>query len=165
MENHNNRNVTITKYHNCYEISNYDKSRWNKELQQTIGTCPKLDNKYMVFESFMGRISKKDKLGLYNKKTRTLRLPIGVNIETVEELIMTAGNEIDFIDKSNEIVNYRDVEYFINTDFQIRNKYQAEGLSFLTSDELFHSKLLALATGYGKTYTAVMAAFILTITL
>lgn len=159
MENHNNRNVTITKYHNCYEISNYDKSRWNKELQQTIGTCPKLDNKYMVFESFMGRISKKDKLGLYNKKTRTLRLPIGVNIETVEELIMTAGNEIDFIDKSNEIVNSRYVEYLINTEFQIRNKYQAEGLSFLTSDELFHSKLLALATGYGKTYTAVMAAF------
>ena len=43
--------------------------------------------------------------------------------------------------------------------YEIRNRYQAEGLTFLTSDELFHSKLLALATGYGKTYTAVMAAF------
>ena len=86
-------------------------------------------------------------------------MPIGVNINNVEELIMTSGNQIDFIDKSDEIINSRDVEYSINTKYEIRNRYQAEGLTFLTSDELFHSKLLALATGYGKTYTAVMAAF------
>lgn len=159
MRNSFDRNITITKYHNCYEISNYEKSKWNKELQQSIGTCPKLDNKYHIFETYLGRVVKKDKLELYDRKNKILRLPIGVNIDNIEELIMTSGNQIDFIDKSNEIINSREVEYSINTKYEIRNRYQAEGLTFLTSDELFHSKLLALATGYGKTYTAVMAAF------
>lgn len=92
MRNSIDRNVTITKYHNCYEISNYEKSKWNKELQQSIGTCPKLDNKYHIFETYLGRSFKKDKLELYDRKNKILRLPIGVNINNVEELIMTSGN-------------------------------------------------------------------------
>lgn len=159
METHEDRNLIITKYHNCYEISNYIKSKWNREIQQSVGTCLQLDNKYHVFDFYNGRYTKKDKLCLYDRKNKLLKLPIGVDINKVEELLLTAGNAINFVDKSDNVIDCRSVDYLINTKYEIRNKYQAEGLSFLTSNELFHSKLLALATGYGKTYTAVMAAF------
>jgi len=152
--------MVLTKYHNCYELSDYKFKRWNSELRKNVGTCPSLDNKIVIWDSYNGHTSNKDKIGFYDKKEKILRLPIGVDINKVEELLMTAGNEINFIDRSDEIITPRnDLDYDINANYKIRNQYQAEGLQFLTSDELFHSKMLALATGYGKTYTAVMAAF------
>lgn len=151
--------MTITKFRNYYEITDYKLSKWDKEKRASIGTCPKLDNKFMIFENFRGHINKRDKIGFYDKKNHILNLPIGIDYHLVEDLLYTAGNEWDFIDKSNKYITPHSISYDINTKYQIRNEYQAEGLDFLTSDELFYSKMLALATGYGKTYTAIMAAF------
>lgn len=151
--------MTITKYRNYYEITDYKYSKWDREKRQNIGTCSKLDNKFSVFQFFRGHMNKKDAVGFYDKKNKILRLPIGVDFNQVQQLLMDFGNEWDFVDKSEEYIFPHHVEYDINTKYEIRNKYQAEGISFLTSDELFYSKMLALATGYGKTYVAIISAF------
>lgn len=151
--------MLITKFRNYYEITDYKLSKWNKETRTLSGTCPKLDNKFMVFENFRGHISKRDKLELYNRKEHKLYLPIGIDFNLVQEMLMTSGNEWSFIDKSEEYITPHEIDYDINTEYRIRNEYQAEGLEFLTNKDLFYSRMLALTTGYGKTYTAIMAAF------
>lgn len=151
--------MVITKYRNHYEITDYKLGKWDKEKRETIGTCPKLDNKFSVWENFRGHIKKYDKIGFYDRKNHILRLPIGVDFDSVMELLMTYGNEWEFVDKSNEYIIPHQVEYDIDSNYTIRNIYQAEGIDFLTSDQVFHNKMLALSTGYGKTYTAVISAF------
>lgn len=151
--------MTITKFRNYYEITDYKLSKWNKDKRINEGTCPELDKKFMCYENYMGHFHKKDKLGLWDKKNKILRLPIGVDFRIVQDLLYTAGNEWEFVDKSNEYIEPHTIDYDVNTEYQIRNKYQAEGIDFLTSGDLFYSKLLALATGYGKTYVSIVAAF------
>ena len=152
-------NVIIYKYHNCFRIYPYYKSKYNKETRTVEGTCPKLDNMYLYFDQFKGFINKKDILSCYDKKTKTLSLPIGFGLETIESKLYDNGIVYEVRDYSDKIVQSRDVNYELNPEFELRNKYQAESVEFLTSDKLFYSKLLALSTGIGKTICSVFAAY------
>lgn len=151
--------MVITKYRNYYEITDYKMSKWDKDKRVMTGTCAKLDNKFLCFEFWNGHLNKRDNLKLYDRKNKILRLPIGVDFKLVQDLLYTAGNEWEFIDKSEEYVSPHEISYDIDTNYKVRNIYQAEGIDFLTNKDLFYSRMLALATGYGKTYVAVMAAF------
>lgn len=151
--------MTITKFRNYYEISDYKFSKWDKENKIYKGTCYKLDNKLCTYEYFRNIPRRKDSIKFYDKKTKTLRIPIGVDFDYVQQLLLDNGITYDFIDRSEEYIYSHQVSYDIDGKYQIRNKYQAEGIDFLTSEELFYDKLLALATGYGKTYVAIVAAF------
>ena len=153
------KNVTIFKYHNCFRIYPYHKSKYNKETRTVEGTCPKLDNMYLLFEQFRGFINKKDILGCYDKKNKTLTLPIGFGLEVIESKLYDNGIVYEVKDYCDIVVHSREVNYELKEEFQLRNKYQAESVDFLTSDKLFHSKLLALSTGIGKTICSVFAAY------
>lgn len=153
------KNVKIFIYHNSFKIYPYYKSKWNNEYKKMEGTCPKLDNQYLIFERFRGFINKKDILHCYNKKTKTLTLPFGFGLEKIEEKLYENDIIYEKIDKRNIIVEPRDVNFEINEDIKVRNKYQAESTEFLTNTILGHSKLLALSTGIGKTICAVFGAY------
>ena len=54
------KNIKIFVYHNCFKLYPYYKSTWNKEYKRMEGTCPKLDNQFLVFDQYQGFINKKD---------------------------------------------------------------------------------------------------------
>lgn len=153
------KNVKIFVYHNCFKIYPYIKSKWNKELHCMEGTCPKLDNQYLIFEEYRGFINKKDILHCYDKKTKTLTLPYGFGLKKIEEKLYENDVIYEIIDKKDVVVKPKEVNYEIQKDIKIRNKYQAESVEFLTNPKLGHSKLLALSTGIGKTVCAVFGAY------
>ena len=156
--------VIIKKYHNRYELTPYEKCKWNKETRTKSGTAPNLDDSFCVFEKVMlpkigMRIIKKDQLELYDKETKTLYLPIGVGDKYIEEKLYEANDQWEIRDFTSQIIRPRSVAYNLSEKLQIRSIYQAEGIEFLTTKNLFHSKILALATGIGKTFCAISAAY------
>ena len=93
------KNIKIFVYHNCFKLYPYYKSTWNKEYKRMEGTCPKLDNQFLVFEQYRGFINKKDVLHCYNKKTKTLTLPFGFGLQKIEEKLSESGIIYEIIDK------------------------------------------------------------------
>ena len=153
------KNVTIDIYHNCYKIHPFIKFKWNKEKREEEGTCPKLEKSLYKFERFARFATRKDILNLYDRKSKTLTLPIGVGLNFIEEKLYESNIIYEKRDFSNNIIKPVEISYKFNEKYQIRDKYQAESITFLTSKELFHSKMLALCTGRGKTFCAIAAAF------
>ena len=153
------KNIKIFVYHNCFKLYPYYKSAWNKEYKRMEGTCPKLDNQFLVFEQYRGFINKKDVLHCYNKKTKTLTLPFGFGLQKIEEKLSESGIIYEIIDKKDVVVEPREVNYNLQDNIEVRNKFQAESLEFLTNPILGYSKLLALSTGIGKTACAVFGAY------
>lgn len=151
--------VTITIFRNSYKIHPYRKSGWNKKERCKVGTCPKLDESFYIFQQFGGRWNVKDSLELYDKKSKTLNLPGGVDLKFIQAKLYENNVLFDIIDKSKDFINTRSESIKMNENYTIRSSFEAEGIDFLTSDFLFHSKMLALATGTGKTFCAVSAAF------
>ena len=152
------RNVTIFIYKNCFRIYPYYKSRYNKETREVEGTCPKLDNQFLLFENFRGFINKKDYLGIYNSKEKTLTLPFGFGLDKIESKLYDNGILYEIKDKRDVVIPSREVNFIIDEKYTFRSKYQAEGVEFLTSEKLGHTKMLALSTGIGKTICSVFAA-------
>lgn len=151
--------LTITIKRNCYELYPYYKSGWDKKNQCKTGTCPKLDNSFYIFENYQGHWHSKDLLGVYNKEKRILTLPIGVDLKFIQAKLYENNVFYDIVDKSDEFIFPREEPININENYKIRSNFEAEGIDFLTSDSIFHSKMLALATGIGKTFCAVSAAY------
>lgn len=150
--------ITIEIHHDYYRIYPYKFQKWNRETKEVEGTCPELDKKFMIFDRMYHHYSLD--LDIYDKKNKELRLPIGVNKEFIEEKLYNNNVEYEEIDKNNEFPIPREVnDLYLNDDLEIRDKYQAQGIDFLTSDELFHVKLLALYTGRGKTFCAISSIF------
>ncbi len=153
------RNVIIDIYHNCFKIHPFVKFKWNKETREEEGTCPRLEKAFYKYERFARFATRKDILNLYDRKNKTLTLPIGVGINFIEEKLYENNVLYEKRDHTNEIVKPVEISYKFNEKYQIRDKYQAESIVFLTSNQLFHSKMLALCTGKGKTFCAIAAAF------
>lgn len=151
--------VKIINYRNCIVITPYIKSKWNKETREVEGTCPKLDNTYRTYETFRGHVNRKDILGLYDRKSKTLTLPHGFGLENVKNYLYSNNVLFEVIDKFDLKIEPREVNFDLDDTYVLRNKYQAEAVEFLTSDHLGHSKMLALATGIGKTICSVFGAF------
>ena len=156
--------VIIKKFHNRYELSPYEKCKWDKETRTKSGTAPNLDDSFCVFEKVMLpkiglRTVKKDKLELYDKEKKTLYLPIGVGDDYIEEKLYEANVQWELHDFTSQIIRPREIAFNLDPKYQIKDKYQAEGIEFLTTKNLFHSKILALATGIGKTFCAISAAY------
>lgn len=151
--------VTITKYHNYITIRPYVKSKWDKEKREEVGTCPKLDNKYLKYERFSRFVNKKDFLKRYDKLRRTLTLPITYSVESIEQDLSDYGVLYEVVDLSNEyLVEPRKVEYKINENYSPRNKFQEEAIAFLVTESLGYSKLLHGSTGFGKTLCGIFSA-------
>lgn len=153
------KNVKVYVYKNSFRIYPYYKSKYNKETREVEGTCPKLDNQFLLFENFRGFINKKDYLGIYNKKERTLSLPFGFGLNNILSKLYDNGIIYEIIDKKDVVIPAREVNFDMDEKYQFRNKYQAESVEFLVSDKLGHSKMLALSTGIGKTICSVFGAF------
>jgi len=153
------KNVTIEIHHNCFKIYPFYKFRWNKETREEEGTCPKLEKALYKYERFSRFATRKDILNLYDRKEKTLTLPIGVGINFIEEKLYENNVLYEKKDFSNKYIEPIEISYKFNEKYQIRDKYQAESITFLTSKELFHSKMLALCTGTGKTFCAIASAF------
>lgn len=156
--------VIVKQFHKRFELTPYEKCKWDKETRTKSGTAPNLDDSFCVFEKVMLpkiglRTIKKDKLELYDKETKTLFLPIGVGKDYIEEKLYEANAQWEFRDFSSQIIRPRDVSYNLSPKMLIRDQYQAESIEFLTTEKLFHSKILALATGVGKTFCAISAAY------
>lgn len=161
---YNKTKTIVTQYHNRFELTPYEKCKWDKETRTKSGTAPELDDSFCIFEKIMIprrglRIVKKDKLELYNKETKTLCLPIGVGREYIEDKLYEANAIWEYFDKSSQVIKPREINFKLSDKLNIRDQYQAESIEFLTSKNLFHSKILAIATGMGKTFCAISAAF------
>lgn len=152
------KNVTIFVYKNCFRIYPYYKSRYVKETREVVGTCPKLDNMFLLFENYRGFINKKDYLGIYNNKEKTLTLPFGFGLEKIESKLYDCGIIYKIKDKTDIVIQPREVNFYMDEKYTFRNKYQAEAVEFLTSEKLGHTKMLALSTGIGKTICSVFGA-------
>ena len=152
-------NVTIELTRNVYKIYPFDFSRWNKEKHIAEGTAPNLEKSFKVFENFMGHCRYKDTLELCDRKNKTLYIPIGADIEFIKQKLDGDCCSYQIIDNSNEFIKPRDSSFEIDEKYQLRDQNQAESIDFLTSERLFHSKMLALSTGTGKTFCAIVAAF------
>ena len=153
------KNVKIEIYHNCFKIYPFIKFKWNKETREEEGTCPKLEKALYKYERFARFAVRKDILNLYDRKSKTLTLPIGVGINFIEEKLYENNILYEKIDCTNKVIKPIEIAYKFNENYVIRDKYQAESITFLTSKDLFHSKMLALCTGRGKTFCAIAAAF------
>ena len=82
--------VIVKKFHNRYELSPYEKCKWDKETRTKSGTAPNLDDSFCVFEKVMLpkiglRTIKKDKLELYDKEKKTLYLPLNTLKTCIQE--------------------------------------------------------------------------------
>ena len=152
------KNVRIYVYKNCFRIYPYYKTKYNKETKEVEGTCPKLDNQFLLFENYRGFINKKDYLGIYHNKEKTLVLPFGFGLDKITSKLYDNGIIYEVIDKTDIVIQPREVNFDINENYTYRNKYQAEAVEFLVSDKLGHSKMLALSTGIGKTICSVFGA-------
>lgn len=152
-------NLTIYKYHNCFRLYPYYKSKWNKEKHILEGTCPKLDNLYHVFEEYKGHINKKDILHRYNKQNKTLTLPLGFSLEVIENKLYENNVIYKIIDKTDMVITPRVVNFNLSDEYNLRNKFQVESVDFLISEKLGHNKLLALSTGIGKTLCSIFGAY------
>lgn len=153
------QNVKIFCYRNCFRIYPFYKFKWNRELRIEEGTCPKLEKALYKYERFSNFISRKDILHLYNKKLKTLTLPIGIGLEFIQNKLYENNVLYETVDKSDIVVEPIQISFNFDENLSIRNKFQAESIDFLTSDKLFHSKMLSLGTGIGKTFCAISAAF------
>ena len=153
------QNVKIFKYRNCFRIYPFYKMKWNKELRIEEGTCPKLEKAFYKVERFSRFFSRKDILHIYDRKNKTLSLPIGVGLEFIESKLYENNVLYEVIDKSDVVVEPVKIGYNFNENLTIRNQFQAESIDFLTTEKLFHSKMLSLGTGIGKTFCAISAAF------
>ena len=151
--------VTIEIHRNCYKIYPFKLSRWDSKTRSMVGTSPTLDKYYRVFEKYPKYITFTDKLKLYDKNEHVFYVPIGADIETIKDKLSTDGTYFNIIDKSNEYVCPRDISFSIDEKYQLRDMDQAEGITFLTTDKLFHTRILALSTGKGKTFCSVISAF------
>lgn len=153
------QNVKIFKYRNCFRIYPFYKMKWNKELRIEEGTCPKLEKAFYKVERFSRFFSRKDILHIYDRKNKTLSLPIGVGLEFIESKLYENNVLYEVVDKSDVVVEPIKIGYNFNENLTIRNQFQAESIDFLTTEKLFHSKMLSLGTGIGKTFCAISAAF------
>lgn len=150
-------NVTIEITRNSLKIYPYYWNKWNKETKTAEGTCPALDKSLMIFDKRFHHY--KLTIDIYDKKSHILTLPIGIGKEYVEEKLYNANVLYTEIDKFNQYPEPREVLVNLKEDLTIRDKYQAQSIDFLTTNELFHIKMLALYTGRGKTFCAISAAF------
>lgn len=153
------KNVTIYKYHSCFKLFPYYKSHWNKETRTLEGTCPKLDNMYHVFEEFRGHVNKKDFLHRYNRKNKTLTLPVGFTLEAITEKLYENNVIYKIVDMTDKVITPRVVNYSLSEEYNLRNQFQVEAVDFLISDKLGYNKLLALSTGIGKTICSIFGAY------
>lgn len=151
--------VTIEITRSCYKVYSFIYSRYNKEEGRVIGTSPSLDKAYSVFIRFKQFYTKKDLLELYDKKNKTFYIPIGADFKHITDCLDKDNVFYEIIDNSNSFIKPRDFSFKIDEKYQFRDQKQAESVAFLTSEKLFHNKMLALSTGTGKTFCAVIAAF------
>ena len=143
--------------HNSFRLYPYKLARWNKKERILEGTAPSLDRAFTNFDFHFKRY--KLKLNIYDKTNKMLILPIGVGLKFIEEKLREEYTPYQIIDNSEYYPEPRTVTPNLNEKYTNRSKYQAFSIDFLTSDKLFHTKLLALATGVGKTFCSVAAAF------
>lgn len=151
--------IKIEIFHNYYKVSPFEPYKWDKYARKVFGTSPSLEKSFKVFNNFMGHISYKDVLGVMDKKNKVLYIPIGADLEFIKSKLDKDQVRYEIIDKSDEFIKPRDSSFNIDEKYQMRDQIQAESIAFLTSKSLFHSKMLCLGTGTGKTYCAVMAAW------
>jgi superfamily II DNA or RNA helicase len=152
-------NVTLEINRNNYKIYPYKKSKWNRELRVAEGTAPALDDGFCIWDNFRGRPVKRDILKLYDKKTSTLYIPRGVDLKWIERKLYDFDVFYEKIDNTETYNLPRSKSIQIDDKFVIRDRFQAESIEFLTFENLFHLRMLALATGIGKTYCAIISAF------
>lgn len=152
-------NITIEIHRNCYKLYPFKYSRWNKEKKMSIGTSPSLDKAFSIYERYLRFFTKKDLLELYDKENHEYYIPIGADLKYITSLLDKDEVLYQIVDKSNTFVNPRDSSFEIDEKYQLRDQNQAESIDFLTTDKLFHSRMLALSTGTGKTFCAIVAAF------
>lgn len=149
--------VTIEIKHNSYRIYPYRWARYNKDEHKMIGTSPKLDKVFMKFDPHFRRY--KLVMKIYSSKKKMLTIPIGIDLEFIKKKLDEDHVVYDIKDNSEEIIKARSATANLNPKMVIKDVYQARGITFLTSEKLFHTKLLALATGLGKTFCAIAAAY------
>lgn len=149
--------VTIEVLHNSYKIFPYKWSRYDRELKGMSGTSPKLDKMFMKYDTHFHRY--KLTMNIYDKKTKTLTLPIGVDLKLIEQKLTDDFVNFTVKDKKDDVIKTRPANANLSPKYTIRDVYQARSIDFLTSENLFHAKMLALATGRGKTFCAITAAF------
>lgn len=154
-----NENITLEIHRNYYKLFPFKYSRWNKEKRCNIGTSPSLDKAFSVFEKYMQFITKKDILELYDKENHEYYIPIGADLKFITSLLDKDGVLYEIVDKSDDFIIPRDKGFEISEKYQLRDQNQAESLDFLTTDKLFHTRMLSLSTGTGKTFCAIVAAF------
>lgn len=153
----NNEPITLEIRRNSYRIYPYIKSRYNKKENVMIGTSPDLDKYFKYFDKRYRKFI--DFLYLYDKENKTLIIPKGVNLNKIEEILMKTTT-FNIKDLSNEYSEPRKINnLYMKDEYEIKDKYQAESIDFLTTKELSHSKMLALYTGRGKTYCAISSIF------
>ena len=118
------------------------------------GVVPALEKTLSVFDplaghykSFLYQFEKDDSM---EKGFGVLKVPRGIGIEVVEEMIEQMCLEYKLIDDTNKTPYPRQTH--LQMFVEPRNKIQEDGLNFLNESE--QQKFVCMDVGFGKTYVA-----------
>lgn len=122
--------------------------------------CPSLEKSLSVFDYHSRKYTHRGYI--YDNINKILKTSINVGIQFVLDKCSSDGKIItNIVDKSKEFAESRRINKII-CKAEPRNEIQKESIDFLiaenSSDKYRSHRLLTLATGYGKTVCAIIAA-------